>query len=163
MNCNNCQQRTLLKFIIQENRDGQFIWSCLSCKTEFPYIPPEDRFDFSISHPGEILESLKQIPIDEKEKIENEIKAQMVEILIHFIRCDWSPHYNTMFEQLIMVYLDDPDVLDYVLKNTVWYVGIKGKTGANIYPELMKYLRKIKSPEIQNYLNNEFENCKMSS
>jgi hypothetical protein len=162
MHCHSCHQKILLKFNGVENNGGQFIWACPECKTDFPYIPPEDRFDFSRRHPGTVIESLKDTPTDAKEEIENEIKAQMVEILIHFIRCDWSPHYNTMFDLLIMVYLDDPDVLDYVLKNAVRYTGIKGKSGANIYSHLMKYLRLIKSSKIQNYLNNEFENCEMS-
>ncbi|MEY8849695.1 hypothetical protein AB9K26_12825 [Psychroserpens sp. XS_ASV72] len=52
-------------------------------------------------------------------------------------------HYNTFFKNLIKPYLDNPNVLDGVLKSKVIKDKntIAGNTEAKIYPELMKCLK----------------------
>ncbi|GAB4161738.1 MAG: hypothetical protein Tsb0033_19680 [Winogradskyella sp.] len=106
-----------------------------------------------------LISSLDTKPIQEQKVIIKEIKSQMVNILKHFIECTWGSHYNTVFKRLIKPYLDNPFVLDYVLKSEI----IKdkniviGKTGAKAYPELLKYLISVDSLKIRDYLSNEFE------
>lgn len=49
-------------------------------------------------------------------------------------------------------------MLDFVLKSDVIKATkIKGITGAKIYPELQEKLIKVDSPNIKNYLKNEFK------
>ncbi|WP_412561843.1 hypothetical protein [Winogradskyella sp. MIT101101] len=106
-----------------------------------------------------LISSLDTKPIQEQKVIIKEIKSEMVNILKHFIECTWGSHYNTVFKRLIKPYLDNPLVLDYVLKSEI----IKdkniviGKTGAKAYPELLKYLMLVDSLKIRIYLSNEFE------
>lgn len=156
-----CQQETWLKFNAQGVNRGKFSWSCanfFNCKTEYPYIPPTDRFNFARDDFMPILKSFETIPQRKREEIEIEIKVQMIEILKHYIECDWGAHYNTIFQRIIKVYLEDPFVLDYVLRSDVIRnVGIVGKTGAKIFPTLMFYLQQVNSSNIQNYLEVEFE------
>lgn len=162
MNCTNCGNRTWLKFNSSGINQGQFIWCCSDypkCKNEFLYEPPIDRFNFANNDFTLIISSLEELEFNEKIKIKTEIKAQMIEILKHFIECTWGAHYDTLFDKIIKPYLDNPYVLDYVLKSeTVGNVGLVGMTGAKIYPDLMTYLRRVDSEKIQKYLDNEFRN-----
>ncbi len=58
----------------------------------------------------------------------------MIEILKLFIETSSSMYYITLFQHIIKNYLDDPFVLDYVLKShIVKNVGIIGKTGAKCF------------------------------
>ncbi|TXE06107.1 hypothetical protein FUA26_14090 [Seonamhaeicola algicola] len=105
-----------------------------------------------------LINSLDSKSIKEREVIVNEIKYQMEHILRHFIRCNWGTHYNTVFKSLIKPYLDNPQTLEVVLKsemikdkNTV-----VGRTGVKIFPKLMNYLKRVDSPNIQEYLKQEF-------
>ena len=164
MNCKVCGNSVWLKFHTMGRYIGRFTWRCSNypdCKTETLYEPPTNRFDFANKDFTPILDTFEQISLDEKIQIETEIKAQMVEILKHFLSCTWGAHYNTLFDGIIMNYLDNPYLLDYVLKSgAVRDVGMVGITGAKIYPELMTYLRRVKSEKIQKYLDTEFINLK---
>jgi hypothetical protein len=159
MQCKKCGYKSWLKFNPQGDYKGQFTWCCnnYNCKNESLYDPPVNRFDFASNDFIPILDTFNRIQLNEKIAIELEIKVQMVEILNHFISCRWGAHFNILFDKIISPYLDNTYVLDYVLKSeTIKDVGMKGRTGAKIYPELMTYLKRVSSEKIQKYLKYEF-------
>ncbi|WP_338359833.1 hypothetical protein [Yeosuana marina] len=104
-----------------------------------------------------LISSLDSKPIQEQKVIIKEIKSQMVNILKHFIECDKGWHYNAIFKSLIKPYLDNPLVLDFVLKShAIKGNEISGNSGAKIYAELLRRLEQVDSPKIKNYLKKEF-------
>ncbi|GAB4160019.1 MAG: hypothetical protein Tsb0033_15360 [Winogradskyella sp.] len=118
---------------------------------------PKIEIDFNSDDFKPILNSLVNTTTKERKTIVNEIKSQMKHILNHFIECNWGSHYNAVFKNLIKPYLDNPKVLDGVLKSEVIKDKnvIVGNTGAKIFPELMIYLKRVDSPKIQTYLKQE--------
>ena len=91
------------------------------------------------------------------------IKANMEQILRHYIGCTWGACYNTKFNELIQPYFDDPILLDKVLKSDA----IKdrpnvllGKSGAKIFDLLLFELKRCNSEKIRDYLLCEFEGYK---
>lgn len=85
-------------------------------------------------------------------------KVFMPQILMHFIECTWGGCYNALYLNILVPYLDSPQALDYVLRGPIIQKSpgsIIGKTGAQIYPELLSRLQRVESPIIKNYL---FEN-----
>ncbi len=91
------------------------------------------------------------------------IKANMEQILLHYIGCTWGACYNIKFSELIQPYFDDPILLDKVLKSD----SIKdrhnvliGKSGAKIFDLLLFELMRCNSEKIRNYLLDEFEHSK---
>jgi hypothetical protein len=147
-----------------ENK-GSFFWGCSSqslCLNTKKYKVPENRFDFSNNNFMLILNSLSTKSDSEREEILAEINVQMIDILIHFIQCDWGSHYNTLFEMLIKPYLTDPNTLDFVLRSEIINEAkgniMRGNTGAKIFFELYYYLYNVNSKEIKNYLQKEFVN-----
>ncbi len=156
MNCS-CGNTMNLVFIPDKLNKPKFKWSCSFCKKATIY-KQQIQIDFANEDFKSIIDNLKNMSDEEQEKIINEIKSQMVNILKHFIECDKGWHYNTLFKSLIKPYLDNPLVLDFVLKSDVIKATkIKGITGAKIYPELQEKLIKVDSPNIKNYLKNEFK------
>lgn len=146
-----------LEFVNDKQSQPLFNWTCKDCN-EISSYESEIDIDFTKHDFKPLLDSLTSKSIKEQEKVVTEIKSQMVYILKHFIECTWGSHYNTVFKKLIKPYLDNPLVLDYVLKSEI----IKdkniviGKTGAKAYPELMNYLKRVDSPKIHEYLKQEF-------
>lgn len=87
------------------------------------------------------------------------IKANMEQILIHYIGCTWGACYNTKFKELIQPYFDDVKLLDKILRSDIIKERsnvVKGKTGARIFISLLFELRKCNSIEIKEYLLREF-------
>lgn len=119
---------------------------------------PKIEIDFAKSDFKPIMDSLLNKTTKEQKTVVKEIKSQMEHILKHFIGCNWGSHYNAVFKNLVKPYLDNPKVLDSVLKSEIIKDKntIVGNTGANIFPELMDYLKRVDSPKIQAYLRQEF-------
>jgi hypothetical protein len=118
-----------------------------------------DEFDFANNDFMPIIRKMNEMSVEEKATVVFSIKNQMAEILKHFISCTWGAHYNTMFKELIIPFLDDEILLDSILRTNI----IKdksnvlfGKTGAKIYPELLSYLSRVHSPKVRKYLKKEF-------
>lgn len=89
------------------------------------------------------------------------IRSRMEGILIHYIECTWGTCYNTKFKELIRPYLNDPELLDKILRSEAIKDKpdtITGKTGARIFPDLLHQLMQCHETVIRNYLNKEFTN-----
>jgi hypothetical protein len=74
--------------------------------------------------------------------------------------CQYPPCYNTKYKDLIKPYLNDPELLDTVLRSDIIKSKsnvIIGKTGACIYAELLQKLASCNSKVIRDYLRAEFE------
>jgi hypothetical protein len=87
-------------------------------------------------------------------------KVFMPQILFHFIECGRFSCYNSILENVLVPHLDSVDVLDYVLKSSVVHLAgdaVIGKTGAKIYAELHRRLNQVKSPNIRQYLAENFQ------
>ena len=125
-------------------------------KQNTPY-KPQIEIDFANDDFKPIINSLTNKTKEEREIVINEIKSQMVNILKHFIECDKGWHYNTMFKSLIKPHLDNPLVLDFVLKSdAIKGNEIIGSSGTKIYPELIDSLNKVNDIKIKEYLKQEF-------
>lgn len=94
-------------------------------------------------------------------------KIYMPFILIHFIECTRGGCFMGLYRNCLEPYLDNADVLDYVLRSGVINMkkdGYLGDNGAPMYSELFGFLMRIGSSEIQNYLRLNYlsprsENC----
>jgi hypothetical protein len=109
----------------------------------------------------------KALLIESKDKTSKEhkliitaIKHNMEEYLKHFIECKIGHHYNTLYKDFILIFLDDVNILKNVLKsdsmknkeNTVI-----SKNGYKIYWDLYCHLIKIPSNQsIRFFLKTEF-------
>ena len=158
-----CGNKMDLSFRLIGVNEGRFYWQCTEhevCKNSFEYIISENRFDFVNADPIPLLKNFDQKSASEKELIVYEIRAQTVEVLIHFIQCTWGAHYNTQFEWVIKPFLCDVPALDFVLKSRVILENksnvIIGITGAKIYPGLWDYLMRVDNEKIKDYLRIEF-------
>jgi len=119
--------------------------------------PDLSNFDIALDDHQQVLTELQKI-IGE-ENIIPFIRSRMEGILIHYIECTWGACYNAKFKELIQSYLNDPELLDKVLRSEVIKDKpgtITGKSGARIFPDLLYELRKCKASVIRNYLNKEF-------
>jgi hypothetical protein len=80
--------------------------------------------------------------------------------LSHFISCTWGAHYQTLFKNFILLYLDDLNILKQILKSEVIKEDkentVISKKGYKMFWDLYKYLMKVHSPDIQNFLRLEF-------
>jgi hypothetical protein len=86
-------------------------------------------------------------------------KVFMAHILHHFIVCSWGGCYNSLYFNVLVPFLDSPDIVDYVLRGPIVREGISmetGKTGAKIYPELRARLQGVESSRIRDYLAENF-------
>ena len=148
MNCLNCNNKLIFNLL-----KGNYNSFCNFCFYENT-IDSNNKLSVS-----QMIDHADNLKIEE-----NKIKFQIREMLEHFIECGSAACYNTLFNSVIQKYLDDENVLDYVLKSEIISNyperSFSGKTGAKIYPELYDYLIKIESVNIQNYLASEFENYK---
>jgi hypothetical protein len=93
------------------------------------------------------------------------IKYNIGDYLAHFIECKWGAHYNSLYEDFILKFLDDVNLLKIVLKSNVIKEGkntIISEGGYKMYWELYCRLRKVTfSPEISNFLKTEFPDFHM--
>ena len=83
------------------------------------------------------------------------VQTYMPQILHHFIECYWAPCYLSIYKNVVVPHLNNPGVLDYILKTDVIHTApdsIIGATGATIYLELLHYLQKVESNVIKTYL-----------
>lgn len=162
MKCN-CGQNMRLVFHNLEKDKYKFFWGCMNypdCKFKREYESYEPKIDIAGQDTMTAVNILNSDNVKTKTKLIDEIKVQMPEILNHFIDCTWGAHYMTLFKNIIIPYLDNAKVLDFVLKGSI----IREEKGnvyfgdhrAKMFRELYHHLRMVKSGEIQNYLTNEF-------
>ena len=159
-----CYSDMRLVFYKPKDSSYTFFWGCTdypNCGVTSEYIRMQPKLDIGTKDTMEALEILKKGNNEEIIGIINEFKVQMVDILTHFIDCSWGAHYMTLYNEIIVPYLDDPWVLKYVLNSSIIkesYGNVyRGKSGAKMYDLLLYYLRDVKSHEIQQFLKEEFQ------
>ncbi|MBZ0328275.1 MAG: hypothetical protein K8F54_11760 [Altibacter sp.] len=118
------------------------------------------KLDIAIQDTMDAIKILEEGGAEEKVSIINEIKVQMVDILNHFIDCTWGAHYMTLFNKMIIPYLDDPKVLQFVLNGPIIDDSkgnvFRGKSGTKMYKELYFYLMRVEAERIRDFLFIEF-------
>ncbi|MBD3166384.1 hypothetical protein GF324_07290 [bacterium] len=148
--CKNCQASLSL-----ENSNDTYKWVCdKRCDI---HLDTKIEKNYSVNMLSERL--LKQGKEDSSIRIETAfimrpildlhikgIRIFMPQILYHFIECTWFACYYRIYENVIVPYLDDVEVLAYVLNTNVvredtgaWI----GKTGGKMYSELYYWLVKV--------------------
>ena len=160
-----CNCGSDMRLVFYTSKDGyRFFWGCNehpNCRSTKDYNTEGVKLNIAENETMTAIEILKNGSEQEKIALINEVKVQMVEILNHFIDCTWGAHYMTLLNEIIIPYLDDPSVLQYVLKGTM----IKdykanvflGKSGAKMYEELYYCLKRVHSQEIKDYLTQDFQ------
>jgi hypothetical protein len=86
-------------------------------------------------------------------------KVYLPFILYHFIECNYAACYNSIYQNLLVPHLDSISVLDYVLRTPVvegFSESLKGIPQPKMFSELYFRLLNVKSPVIQQYLNDTF-------
>jgi hypothetical protein len=80
--------------------------------------------------------------------------------LAHFVSCHWNAHYQTLFKDFILLYLDDLNALKAVLSSGTIRPDkantIVSKGGYKMFPELYAWLMRVHYPEIRDFLRREF-------
>lgn len=87
------------------------------------------------------------------------IKYNMGNYLAHYIECSSGAHYNTLYKDFILNFLDDLNILKIVLKSDVIKEKdnvIVSKNAYKIFWDLFKKLMNINCPEIRKFLRLEF-------
>jgi hypothetical protein len=82
-------------------------------------------------------------------------------ILSEFIACHFAPCFSSIHKHVLVPYLDNVGVLDYVLRSSVVYSAsnacdTNGIPMPKMYPELFTWLMDVESPVIQQYLVRTF-------
>lgn len=153
-----------LKLAKKGRSAGSYYWGCSTfpnCTNTEKYQAPPFALDIIEGNVYEYIEFFKNGSDSEKELLKLDIRAQMPQILEHFIECTWGACYNTLYKEIIKPYLNDPNALDYVLKGD--YIKTekdnvyKGKTGAKMYDDLFDRLIRVESDDIKCYLTEEFD------
>jgi hypothetical protein len=87
------------------------------------------------------------------------IKHNMGNYLAHFIECKWGAHYNALYNDFILNFLDDLNLLKIVLKSDI----IKekdnitiSKNGYKMFWDLYCHLKRINIANFRNFLISEF-------
>ena len=80
--------------------------------------------------------------------------------LANFIQYAWGSQMQRLFKNFIILYLDDLNALQIVLKSKVIKPDkdntVISKNNYKIFPELYNYLMRVHSTEIRNFLRLEF-------
>lgn len=88
------------------------------------------------------------------------VKFNMGNYLAHFIECTWGAHYNTLYKDFILYFLDDLNLLKAVLKSDVIKDKdntVVSKNGYKMFWELYCRLKKTGSTsDIRGFLVVEF-------
>jgi hypothetical protein len=87
------------------------------------------------------------------------IKHNIGNYLAHFVECDWGAHYNTLFDDFILNFFDDLNILKTVLKSEVIKEKenvVISKNGYKMFWELYCCLKKVNNGDIRNFLIKEF-------
>jgi len=120
--------------------------------------------DFS----GQIIDELNISNIHESTESINVIKILMPDLLAHIVGCRWGGHQTYIIREMIIPYLNDLDILKFVLKYAqITYAGDnilhKGYLENNEYRMnnfLHLVLLKVKSEKIHNFIIDEFGDIK---
>ncbi len=87
------------------------------------------------------------------------VKYHSGNYLAHFIECGSGAHYNTLFNDLLLNFFDDLNLLKAVLKSDVIKPKdnvVVSKGGYKMFWELYDRLKKLNTVEIRNFLIEEF-------
>ena len=88
------------------------------------------------------------------------VRYNIANYLDHFVSCNWGSHYTTLFKDFIILYLDDLNALKLVLSSDTIKIGkgdaIASKNGYKMFWELYKWLMRVHSPQIRDFLRTEF-------
>ncbi|MFA6184487.1 MAG: hypothetical protein WC682_05345 [Parcubacteria group bacterium] len=80
--------------------------------------------------------------------------------LSHFVACKWGAHYQTLFKDFIILYLDDINILKMVLLSDVIKLDkgnvVVSENGYKMFPDLYNWLMRVHNPDIRNFLRLEF-------
>lgn len=85
--------------------------------------------------------------------------GQWLLIWEHAIECDYAACYNTMFENLLCPHFNAPHLLDFMLGEALIKPKpnvLRGRTGAQVFPQLLEWLVRFEGPEMQRYVAYEF-------
>ncbi len=88
------------------------------------------------------------------------IKVFMPHLLSHAIPCGSGFCYNSLDINCFRPHLDNPDVVDFVLRGGVVSLtsgAWQGLTGAIIYPDLHNILASVESSEVRDYIWENFQ------
>lgn len=129
------------------------------CSFNFDGLEPL-LYKNDISLHKELLDAYKGKNEDEKKLLATAIRFNIGQFLSHFIICDWGVHYQTLFKDFIILYLDDINVLKMVLssdaitadKNNI----VTSKNGYKMFWDLYEYLMKVHNQNIREFLRFEF-------
>lgn len=88
------------------------------------------------------------------------IRFNICQYLSHFVVCNWGSHYNTLFKDFIILYLDDLNVVKMVLSSDVIKTNkdniVISKNGYRVFWSLYEYLMKVHNQPIRDFLRFEF-------
>jgi len=88
------------------------------------------------------------------------VKYNIANYLDHFVSCNWGSHYTTLFKDFIFLYLDDLNALKLVLSSNTIKLDkgevIVSKNGYRMFWDLYKWLIRVHSSQIRNFLRQEF-------
>lgn len=87
-------------------------------------------------------------------------RANMTNYLSHYISCDWGAHYQNVFKDFLVPYLDDLNVVKSVLKSDTIQIDknnvVISKNGYKMFWELYEHLMKVRDRDIRDFLRFEF-------
>ena len=168
MKCECGSNMSLVFYTSRESKNYRFFWGCEqypNCRNTKDYISEGIQLSIAERETMDAIQIIKNGSVEEKASMINEVRVQMVEILNHFIECTWGAHYMTLLNEIIIPYLDNPTVLKYVLKGPVISENkgnvFFGASGSKMFNELLYCLKRVKSPEIQKFLNTEFKQAEV--
>jgi|GEM_PF-3369651 len=88
------------------------------------------------------------------------VRFNIANYLSHFISCNWSTHYQALYKDFIILYLNDLNALKIVLSSDTVKLdknkAYASKNGYKMFWELYQYLMRVHSPEIRDFLRLEF-------
>lgn len=111
-----------------------------------------------------LLRNNKFKSLIERKEIINYLKITMPDTLTHFIECNWGPHYLSQYSKIIYPFLDNLDIIKFILKGNHRPYGSRylildtysNINGFKMYGELHRYLYHVKSQKIKNFISSEF-------
>ena len=111
---------------------------------------------------GQMIEDLKIPSIHQSKDAINTIKILMPDLIVHILGCTWGGHQSLIIREMIVPYLDDLNILKFVLKHSDsngdkrLYKGYLNNDKYKMNDFLHMVLLKVKNKEIHEFIINEF-------
>ena len=111
---------------------------------------------------GHMIEDLKIPNIHQSKEAINTIKILMPDLIVHILVCTMGGHQSLIIREMIVPYLDDVEILKFVLKHSDsngdkrLYKGYLKNDRYKMNDFLHLVLLKVKSKEIHKFIINEF-------